>query len=194
MKTTTLENTADALVLDYYGTIADPAKTDALLKPYKTEDSFSGIYIEGAARVLSELKSPYTGIDEKVRETYKPGMERLVKKAKDAGMKVLVYSSGNSDWIKYSADMTLRERLSSDSYSIDAVVTPDEVGSKKEALSYQKLKEQYNLGRTIYVTDDKKEARAASDAGYDRVHYIEKESKDYSAALKSVEELSGGAR
>lgn len=170
----------NALIVDYFGTIADPKLVDYLLKPNATDESFDGIYINGAQRVLEKIVEGDGGLVEQTRNTFYGGVKGLFEQAKKAGLETKVYSNGNADFILKGLEL-----IGVKTEFID----PAEVGSKKQADSYVNIKEKYSYDSMIFVTDSAAEAKAASDANVKYVVLVNPEAIDYSKVVQAIEEL-----
>ncbi len=160
----------NALIVDYFGTIADPRKVDRVLKPLATQDSFRGIYKEGAQKALEKILKGEKTVIEAVRNTFYHGVPELFQMAQMVGLDTQVYSAGHGQFI-----ITGLGLLGVETGFLD----PDEIGDKKQAKSYQTLREKTGYRQIIFATDSNAEVRAAVDGGIDHVVLVDSVNPDY---------------
>ncbi len=162
---------ANALIVDYYGTIADPQKVDEVLKPLATENSFRGIYNDGAQNVLKKMLEGAESVINAVRGTFYPEVAELFGAAQRAGLNANVYSNGHGKFIIEGLNLV----------GVKATfVDPDTVGSKNEAESYRNLRRNMGYESIIFATDSEIEVRAALVGGIDHVVLVDSLNPNYS--------------
>lgn len=168
------------LVLDYFGTIADPEKVDALLKPLASQDDFQGIYIDGAQRVLEKIIAGDEELISLTRDSFYPYVCSLVKTAQQEGIDVIVYSNGHGKFITKGLELL--------GFTV-GFIDPLVVGSKKEIASYLKIKKQHGYDKVIFLTDSQAEARAASDAALEFVILVHSTTADYTRVYEAIKQV-----
>ncbi|MBT4605124.1 hypothetical protein HOC01_05780 [archaeon] len=171
----------NALIVDYFGTIADPNRVDSILKPLATEDSFQGIYKDATQKTLDLIIAGDKEIIQAVRDTFYPGVTDLFDAAKLRGLDTQVYSSGHGPFIVESLKLIGVETK---------FIDPDIIGSKKEASSYQKLKKQMKYQKIIFTTDSNAEAKAALEGEINHVVLVDPSNPDYSKVHQLIEAAS----
>lgn len=173
-----MENTLHyGLILDYFGTIADPRKVDALLKPLASQDDFQGVYVDGAQRAFKKIIAGDEEVISLTKDSFYPGVRELIKTAHQEGIDVKVYSNGHGGFITKGLELL--------GVYID-FIDPLDVGSKKESYSYHEIKKRYCYDRGIFVTDSNAEARAASDASLEFVILVDPEHMDYTKVHDAI--------
>ena len=170
----------NVLIVDYFGTIADPKLVDVLLKAHATDESFDGIYVNGAQRVLERIIQGDQTIAEQTRATFYPDVRDLFEQAKKVGLATKVYSKGNGEFVLKGLELIGVET---------GFIDPRDVGDKKAPESYQNIRKKYGYDSMIFVTDSTAEARAASDANLEYVVLVNPEAIDYTKAFEAIKEL-----
>jgi len=161
----------NALIVDYFGTIANPPKVDGLLGPLATKGGFGGIYDEGAKKALEMMIQGDKRVITAVRDTFYPDVARLFETAQRAGLDTGVYSRGHGPFIiKGLRLLGVKTKF----------VDPDEIGDKNEPGSYRNIREKGGYQTIIFATDSGTEARAAMDGGIDHVVLVYIGGPDYS--------------
>ncbi|MFC1753775.1 HAD-IA family hydrolase [Thermoproteota archaeon] len=163
-----MEKTDKHLVVDFYKTAVKGDKLDTFLAKYAQKDD--KFYDAGGSRALSAImKARETGdhkvvgeLETAVKDLFFDGINGLHDHAKSRGYDVSVYSNGHPGFIKEAFKIK-----GMDVGTLD----PNEVGSKKQAASYDKVCKKLGTSKDkiVYVTDSTAEVKAATDAGLTKV-------------------------
>lgn len=168
----------NALILDFYGTIAHKERLDSLLASYVRKDE--NFYDAGGRAALEAINSGQADAIDRTKAVFFDGTKEVCDHAHKNGLDVKIYSNGYAPFIEKAAEL-----IGVQAKCLD----PKAVGDKKQSESYQTIKKQYGYEKMVFVSDSKAEIRAAADGGIERAIPFDPEKPDFVPVHRAIDEI-----